>query len=170
MAKDFSFSDKRLQKALRDPSFNGWDAELVAAFSHWADEEMVKQLTKELRRIPRIRDKVKRAVEIRLDILSPYKQHVKTATKAMAHLPHNRHMPKLVWQSADRIWNAVGDTATDYNRYTKRLLLSGVLTATVLYWLRDSSKNDEKTLDFLDRRIDNVMTVGKFMSRFKKSA
>ena len=39
---------------------------------------------------------------------------------------------RLVWESADAIWNWAGDTATDENHYSKRALLAGILTATLL--------------------------------------
>ena len=34
---------------------------------------------------------------------------------------------KLVWKTADKIWNWAGDTSSDYNYYTKRALLSAVI-------------------------------------------
>ncbi len=72
---------------------------------------------------------------------------------------------KMVWYSADKIWEWAGDTATDYNRYTKRGLLSGVITATMLVWVHDKSEGYQKTSDFLDRRIDNVLVVGKLAGK-----
>jgi ubiquinone biosynthesis protein COQ9 len=68
---------------------------------------------------------------------------------------------RAVWQTADTIWNLCGDTATDYNWYTKRMILSSVHSATLLYWLGDPSPGYANTWAFLDRRIEDVMRFEK---------
>jgi ubiquinone biosynthesis protein COQ9 len=57
------------------------------------------------------------------------------------------------------MWRAAGDTATDFNFYTKRALLAGVYGATLLVWLDDRSEGCAATWRFLDRRIADVMTI-----------
>jgi len=73
----------------------------------------------------------------------------------------------VVWRTADRIWDWAGDTATDYNRYTKRALLCGVIGSTTLAWLGDGSGDMTATRAFLSRRIENVMQIGKFVGKIK---
>ena len=170
MTKKPDSLDTRLQKALKDQDFDAWDLDLALAFSEWADDLMEKRLSREIKKIPRIRDKVKRGVEIRLAILTPYKNHVRSSLRFLSKPLHAHHLPKMVWHSADIIWDAAGDNSTDYNRYTKRLLLSGVLTSTTLYWLRDTSSKNQKTTKFLERRIEDVMKAGQFIARFKKAS
>ncbi len=76
-----------------------------------------------------------------------------------------RMAPKLIWGTADAIWTALGDTSDDVNWYTKRATLSGVYSATVLYWLGDSSEGHTATWAFLDRRIENVMQIEKLKAQ-----
>ena len=59
------------------------------------------------------------------------------------------------------MWRWAGDTATDYNYYSKRLILSGVIASTRLYWFDDDSEDFAKTRTFLERRIENVMQFEK---------
>jgi ubiquinone biosynthesis protein COQ9 len=59
------------------------------------------------------------------------------------------------------MWRAAGDTATDYNFYTKRALLAGVFSSTVAVWLDDTSEDLSDTESFLRRRIENVMEIEK---------
>ena len=66
------------------------------------------------------------------------------------------------------MWRAAGDTAADFNFYTKRLLLSGVYTATLMFWINDESDDCEATWAFLDRRIGNVMEIEKAKARAKR--
>ncbi len=134
---------------------------LALYFSEWADEEMRKKLAREKLADMRVRDRVARGVEIRLEILTPWKAAVSSALSYLGTPPGGLLLPAHVWRTADIIWQAAGDTATDYNRYTKRFLLSGVITATILYWLGDDSDDHTDTRAFLARRIDDVMKVGK---------
>ena len=73
----------------------------------------------------------------------------------------------LLFASAHQMWRWAGDTATDYNYYSKRLILSGVITATRLYWFDDASDDFAKTRAFLERRIENVMQFEKVKARAK---
>lgn len=68
-------------------------------------------------------------------------------------------------QVTDDIWHAAGDKATDYNWYTKRGLLASVYTATELYMLTDYSPGYADTWDVLDRRLEDVVKLGKFMGQ-----
>ena len=68
----------------------------------------------------------------------------------------------------DAIWRAAGDTSTDYNFYTKRLILSGVYTSTAAVWFGDDTDGFEKTWAFLDRRIEDVMQIEKVKGKAEK--
>jgi ubiquinone biosynthesis protein COQ9 len=70
-----------------------------------------------------------------------------------------------VWATADAIWWFAGDTATDFNHYTKRGLLAGVLGSTTLYWLSDNSEGQRGTEAFLMRRLQDVLKIGKTLGR-----
>lgn len=150
-----------------DEAFPGGPQDMVAYFSEWANARMLEKMTPAKLSKLRVRDKIAFGVRTRLEILAPHKQAVASALAFMAPPPRNLQLPKLVWKTADAIWRAAGDTATDYNHYTKRLLLSGVLTSTTLYWLNDKSGGDEKTWAFLDRRIDNVLKIGQALGKLK---
>lgn len=135
-------------------------------FSSLADRWMLDRLA--ARETPlRVRDKVTEAVWARLEALAPYKEAERLAIAYWMRPLRKWEGAKLVWKTADVIWHEAGDTATDYNRYTKRGLLAGVLTATTLYWLNDASGDHQDSRAFLDRRIENVMSVGKIVGRLK---
>ena len=77
---------------------------------------------------------------------------------------------RLAWRSADRIWRLAGDTATDFNHYSKRTILIGVYGSTSLVFLDDESDDLAETRAFLDRRIDGVMRFEKAKARWKGSS
>ena len=67
------------------------------------------------------------------------------------------------------MWNALEDTSTDSNWYTKRATLSAVYSSTILFWLGDESLGSKDTWDFLDRRIKNVMAFEKTKAKIKET-
>ena len=81
---------------------------------------------------------------------------------AVLALPRNaRAAAACTGRTVDTIWHAAGDRSADFSWYTKRAILTAVYTATVLYWLRDTSEDNAATLAFLDRRIEGVMRFEK---------
>ena len=66
-------------------------------------------------------------------------------------------------------WNALGDTSTDGNWYSKRVILSGVWGSTVFFWLGDDSPDHEATREFITRRIGNVMQFETLRGTLRKN-
>lgn len=135
--------------------------DLARYFSFWADQEMLAVLATDDCVQMRMRDKIRHAVWVRLQIIAPYKGAVKAVSHFWLRPDRTVQAGQGVWHSADAIWQWAGDTATDYNRYTKRGLLSGVISATMLYWLKDESEDSHKTAAFLEQKIDAVVSVGQ---------
>lgn len=139
-------------------------ADLAVLFHTEGDRAMVERLRKEDLSGLRFRDKVARAVRIRLEVI-PDKEAVRRGSALFA-LPHMvADGAKLVWGTADAIWTALGDTSDDVNWYTKRATLSGVWASVVLYWLGDDSPDCAATDAFIDRRIGDVMQIEKLKAQ-----
>jgi len=135
-------------------------AMIDAWFAH-VDRAMLAALPPEALAQAKMRERITRLVEARLAILSPEREALRRALSVLA-LPTNLPMGvRLGWRSADAIWRAAGDTATDYNHYTKRTLLLGVYAATISVFLDDESENHADTRGFLARRIDGIMRFEK---------
>ena len=54
--------------------------------------------------------------------------------------------------------------------HTKRAILTGVYSATLMRWLADDSADESATDAFLAARIENVMQFEKFKGRVKEQA
>jgi ubiquinone biosynthesis protein COQ9 len=163
-------ADAGLSEAEAINAFPNGAEEALEYFSRWADRRMLEELEKRDLEAMRVRDRVALAVRTRLDVLLPYKEAVRRGLSAFV-LPHNSPLGlKCLYRTVDAIWYACGDTSTDSNFYTKRLLLAGVMSSTLVYWLDDNSENHKDTWDFLDRRIDDVMRVGGRLGKAMKSA
>lgn len=140
---------------------------LVEAFSDMADAEMKLRL--ENAKVQRVRDRITLAVRARLEVMTPHREAARRAAVFLA-LPQNALLAaKLTFTTVDAMWRATGDRASDFNYYTKRALLAGVYSATLLHWLSDSSEACAKTWAFLDARIEDVMKIQKFRGGLEKS-
>ncbi|MAJ04093.1 MAG: COQ9 family protein [Marinovum sp.] len=138
--------------------------DLAIRFHHDGDEAMQVILQKTDINAMKIREKITFSVRARLDAIRD-KEAVRRGATLMALPQHAAEGAGLVWGTCDRIWAAIGDSSADVNWYTKRLTLSSVYSATVLYWLGDNSPNHQDTWTFLDRRIENVMQFEKFKAQ-----
>ncbi len=185
---------KLLEAALPNVAFDGWSlatfkaavsqagltldyartlcprgaTDLAVLFHQEGDRAMMAAIKAEDMTGLRFRDKVARALRIRLDVIDD-KEAVRRGTALFA-LPHlAADGAKLIWGTADAVWSALGDTSDDVNWYTKRATLSGVWASVVLYWLGDQSEDYSDTDAFIDRRIDEVMQIEKVKAKINES-
>lgn len=144
--------------------------DVLDGFADLADREMLKALKDVHSEDLRIRDRIREALLARYAWLGPHKEPLRQSIQFWMVPTRKPRGAKIVWRTADRIWNWAGDDARDYNRYTKRGLLSGIIVSTTLAWLNDASENMDNTKAFLDRRIENVMQLGKIINKVKKAS
>lgn len=184
--EDTSLKDQLLDAALPHVAFDGWSrktflaavedtgsdlvmaeaaaprgaVDLALAYHARGDALMRERLRTAEFADMRFRDKVAEALWIRLEVITD-KEAVRRAATLFALPHHAGDSTRALWQTADTVWSALGDTSQDYNWYTKRATLSGVWASTLLYWLGDESPGHGDTRAFIDRRIDDVMRIEK---------
>jgi ubiquinone biosynthesis protein COQ9 len=118
----------------------------------------------------KIREKIRALVWFRIETMTDAREAIRRALALLA-MPQNAALAvKIGWRSADAMWRLAGDTATDFNHYTKRMTLGAVYASTLLAWLDDQSAGFADTAAFLDRRIDNVMRFEKWKAEWRGSA
>lgn len=142
--------------------------DLAVAYHVRGDALMEDRLKSEDLSALRFRDRIAAGVRFRIEAVTD-KEAVRRGTTLFALPMHAGDGAKAIWGTADKIWNALGDTSDDVNWYTKRATLSGVYSATVLYWLGDDSADNQATWEFLDRRIDDVMQIEKVKAQVRES-
>lgn len=155
---------------MADALFTGSIGGATKYVSDLFDRRMMRQLESVDQEHLRVRDKIMTAVRMRLDLMAPYRDGLRVALAHWGRPLGTLRAASPLWRSADRIWVWAGDTATDYNRYTKRGLLSSVMASTTLFWLQDNSPQYAATRAFLERRIEGVLMIGKFLGNRKKVA
>lgn len=186
---------KLLEKVIENVAFDGWsdialrhaanacgidmgmarlafpnNVDLVSCYIDGADKAMAQILATRNLDEMRVRDRITAAVLARLDAVAGNREAERRAVAFIA-LPMNASTAlRCLYNTVDKMWRICGDTSTDFNFYTKRAILAGVYSSTLLYWLSDESEGYSDTGDFLDRRIDNVMNFEKAKSEFRSKA
>lgn len=142
-------------------AFPGGPVDMIDAWFAHIDAEMHARLPAEALAAMKIRQRITTLVETRLEIAAPNREALRRALAILA-LPQNAlRAARLGWRSADVMWRAAGDTATDYNHYTKRAMLGTVYAATIAVFLDDDTEDFADTRAFLARRIENIMQFEK---------
>jgi ubiquinone biosynthesis protein COQ9 len=149
-------------------SLKGGPITLIDAWIASVDAEMARRLPPEKLAAMKIRERITALVATRLEIAAPDREGQRRALAIMAMPQNLAESARIGWRSADRMWRLAGDTATDFNHYTKRMTLSAVYAATLAVFVDDESDNFEETRAFLDRRIENVMQFEKAKARAQK--
>ena len=139
---------------------------LISAWIAAIDRAMAEALPPETLATLKIRERIRRLVQFRLDAVAGQQEALRRALAIMA-MPQNAGQAlKLGWSSADAMWRLAGDTATDYNHYTKRMTLGALYASTLAVFAQDESDGFADTKAFLERRIENVMQFEKVKAQF----
>lgn len=142
----------------------------IAAHSRLADSRMLDTLRADYSLgTMKVRERIATCVMVRLRQAMHEREAVR---RALAHLmlPWNAGQGlAMLHQTVDAMWREAGDTATDWNYYSKRALLGNVYLSTLYAWLDDETSDLRETEAFLARRIDAVMQIEKWKGKAKKA-
>ncbi len=171
-----SWSDETLRMAADDCDlplaeakalFPRGAVDLALAYHRAGDAEMVQRMSDTDQTEMRYSDRVALAIRTRLELAD--KEAVRRGSTLFS-LPQNAgDGAKAIWETADAVWNSLGDSSRDVNWYTKRMTLSAVYSSVVLFWLGDTSEDNAATWEFLDRRIGNVMQFEKTKAQLRQN-
>lgn len=116
----------------------------------------------------KIREKISCAVFTRIELIQSQKNEFMQLYAHLA-LPLNKlKLLKSTFKTCGIMWYWAGDTSTDWNYYSKRMLLSYVYLSSLLYWFQNHDTNLDTVKEFIDRRIEEVMQIPKIKSKFQE--
>lgn len=150
-------ADAGIDADLARVAVRGGAAQMADAYLQLADTRMLAALG-DLSAL-KIRERIRRAVATRLEQADGEREAVRRTLGVLAL--HPALAARGLWRTVDTMWRAAGDTATDYNHYTKRTILGAVYSATLLVWL----DHPDEWPAFLERRIDGIMRLEKAKAR-----
>lgn len=185
--------DAVLEAALRHVPFDGWSVRAltlgakdagfgpadaarffprgaVDAIERWSEtvDAAMEKAVAEAAATLNTRERIALGVRTRLTGLAEHKEAARRAMSMLA-LPQNAALgARLLYRTVDRLWYAAGDQATDFNHYTKRAILAGIYSATIMFWIGDRSLGSEATWRFLERRLDDHMRLDRVLRSLRR--
>lgn len=160
-AVDSAASELGVDPSVARLCFEGDRVAMIDAWFASIDEDMLNSLPPETLSAMKIRERITALVQARLELASPHREALRRALAILAFPGNAPRGVQLAWRAADAMWRAAGDTATDYNHYTKRAILGSVYAATLAVFLNDESDDLSETRAFLARRIEGIMQFEK---------
>ena len=141
--------------------FNNGSIDFIKVFAEIIDsivQENYHSLDPKPQKIP---EKIKKLILMRLDFCLPYKEAIRSSLSLSALPKNSKQSINILYTTCNSMWRLAGDKSTDFSFYTKRLSLASVYASTLLFWLNDTSSEQEETEYFLERRLHDISMIAK---------
>ena len=154
-----------LKKAKKIVSIEGWSSEIFSKLQkqniekndlfyffpdgykdlfEYALQNINEKLENKLKKINLINfpinKRIKKILLLRFDILNEDKEFYKKTFNHLLLPTNNKISKKSLYNSVNTMWYLAGDNSTDFNFYTKRLILSGVYTNALFVFFSKEMK------------------------------
>lgn len=159
-------AERGVDPAVAMLAFPNGAIDMIAAWIARIDADMTAALPPAALAGLAVRERIRRLVRFRLDATGSDREALRRALAILAMPAHVGQAARMGWRSADAMWRLAGDTATDYNHYTKRAILAGIYAATLAVHAHDDSEGGADTRAFLDRRIEGIMRFEKAKAKW----
>lgn len=169
-AVDMAADQAGVDRDIAALAFKDGPVSMISAWFASVDAAMLARFTPEALAAMKIRVRITALVEARLTLLAPHREALRRAQAILAMPQNVTKATQLGWHAADVMWRAAGDTAVDYNHYTKRATLGTVYAATLLTFVNDDSEDFAETRAFLARRIEDIMRFEKAKAKLREQS
>ena len=160
-AKELQLNKKKKEEVYENVLNDGINS-LIVCINLFINQEMETLKSADFKKL-RINEKIRFLVLSRLKIIDKFFDK-KLIFKLVVKQKSLSKAGVMLFNVSDEIWHLSGDTSTDFNYYTKRIILMNVYSASFFYFLRDNSTEYSKTKDFIDKQISYVLKFGKLKS------
>ena len=160
-AKELKLNEKKIEEVNKNILYDGINS-LIICINLFINQEMKNLKSKDFKKL-RVNEKIRFLILSRLKIIDKFFDR-KSIFKLVVKQKSISKAGVMLFNISDEIWYLSGDTSTDFNYYTKRIILMNVYSASFFYFLQDSSKEYLKTKDFIDKQISYVLKFGKLKS------
>lgn len=148
-----------LAEAGLDPDSLAWlfprgAIDAIEAWVDLADRDMAATAAAENLGALRTPARIRRLILLRLVQAEEHREAVRRALASFAC--HPAIALRTTARTADAMWNAAGDSSSDFSWYTRRASLAAVYAATLAFWLQRPDPGLEATAAFLDRRLADL--------------
>ena len=132
-------------------------------------EQLNKELEEYCRKIDLIRlpvhKRIKRVLLSKISLMNKNKLFYRSIFFNLLVPKKNLSLSSQLYNSVDQIWFIAGDSSTDFNFYTKRLILSVIYSRIMLFFFNNN--NQEELENILDESLQKVSKIPEIKSKLK---
>ena len=125
-------------------------------------EEYCREI--DLIRLP-VHKRIKKVLLSKISLMNKNKVFYRSIFLNLLIPKKNFSLPSQLYNSVDQIWFIAGDSSTDFNFYTKRLILSVIYSRIMLFFFNNN--NQEELENILDESLRRVSKIPEIKSKFK---
>lgn len=159
--KEQKLNNKKIEEVNQAVLYDGINS-LVICINLFINQEMKTLISGDFKKL-RVNEKIRFLILSRLKIIDKFFDK-RLIFKLVAKQKSISKAGLMLFNVSDEIWHLSGDTSTDFNYYSKRIILMNIYFASFVYFLRDNSVEYVKTKDFIDKQISYVLKFGKLKS------
>jgi ubiquinone biosynthesis protein COQ9 len=132
-------------------------------------EQLNKELEEYCKKIDLIRlpvhKRIKKVLLSKISLMNKNKLFYRSIFLNLLIPKKNFSLSNQLYNSVDQIWFIAGDSSTDFNFYTKRLILSGIYSRVMLFFFNNN--NQEELENILDESLKRVSKIPEIKSKLK---
>ena len=132
-------------------------------------EQLNKELEEYCKKIDLIRlpvhKRIKKVLLSKISLMNKDKLFYRSIFLNLLIPKKNFSLSNQLYNSVDQIWFIAGDSSTDFNFYTKRLILSGIYSRVILFFFNNN--NQEELENILDESLKRVSKIPEIKSKLK---
>ncbi|MDC0624768.1 COQ9 family protein [Alphaproteobacteria bacterium] len=118
----------------------------------------------DLIRLP-IHKRIRKVLLSKISLMNKHKSFYKAIFLNLLIPKKNFSLSSQLYNSVDQLWFIAGDSSTDFNFYTKRLILSGIYSRVMLFFFNNN--NQEELENILDESLKRVSKIPEIKSKLK---
>jgi ubiquinone biosynthesis protein COQ9 len=118
----------------------------------------------DLIRLP-IHKRIRKVLLSKISLMNKDKSFYRTIFLNLLIPKKNFSLSSQLYNSVDQLWFIAGDSSTDFNFYTKRLILSGIYSRVMLFFFNNN--NQEELENILDESLKRVSKIPEIKSKLK---
>lgn len=146
---------------------NGYKEMIRFFFDNLNQELKYKFINDDFSRIP-VHKKIRKILITKLNIIKKDKIFFKRTFNYLLIPGNYKLLSRLLYNSVNNIWYVAQDNSTDFNFYTKRMILSGIYISVVLHFLNNNNMIEtEKKLDDLLLKVSKIPKIKNRIKLFK---
>ena len=120
-------------------------------------------------RLP-VHKRIKKIILTKINIINKNKDFYKRTFYFLLIPTNYKLFTTYLYKSVDLMWYISGDNSTDFNYYTKRIILSGVYSSVILHFINnDNLLETEKKLDNNLLKVSKIPIIKDKIQLYKNS-